>query len=421
MRSIPLQNTTLILFTANFPYGKAEHYIETELVYLSKSFRKVIIYCDPSCGGDARTVPLNVEILHYRYLPTFQEKAKAIMGIFNALFWKELFTMVIWYKLFPTKTRIASLLGSLYTAKKIFLLLQKNYFQTENTILYSYWNNDVAVGLAYYKRKYPFKTSISRAHGYDVYFERNATTMLPYREFIFKYLDSIFFVSNDGMKYTEKRISKWPSQKLSYLGSEPLPQPTIDKTEGNFRFISCSSVIPLKRVNLILESILSIEKEYTIHWTHIGDGPLLNQLRNNLAEVSTHHTIEFVGNKTNQDVLEIYKNQKFDLFINLSASEGLPFSIIEAFSAGIPAMATHVGGTKEILSDRVNGILVNPNPTVFEVKKALEEFLEYDDATREEIRKNAWKTWNEKFNAGINYPAFISEINKLFFENANRD
>src|SRR5690606_19926686 len=104
MRSIPLQNTTLILFTANFPYGKAEHYVETELAYLSKSFLKVIIYCDPTCGGDARRVPENVEIFHYRYLPTFQEKAKSTIGILDALFWKELFTMVRRHKLFPTKT-----------------------------------------------------------------------------------------------------------------------------------------------------------------------------------------------------------------------------------------------------------------------------------------------------------------------------
>ena len=48
-------------------------------------------------------------------------------------------------------------------------------------------------------------------------------------------------------------------------------------------------------------------------------------------------------------MLDYYKNNIIDIFINLSASEGIPVSIMDAISFGIPCIATNVGGTGEIV------------------------------------------------------------------------
>lgn len=60
----------------------------------------------------------------------------------------------------------------------------------------------------------------------------------------------------------------------------------------------------------------------------------------------------------------------FDIFILPSIKEGLPYVILEAGLAGIPVIATNVGGIPEIIDDNVNGILINPQ-SVEEIEKSL--------------------------------------------------
>ncbi|MFR4320263.1 MAG: glycosyltransferase [Blautia massiliensis (ex Durand et al. 2017)] len=45
--------------------------------------------------------------------------------------------------------------------------------------------------------------------------------------------------------------------------------------------------------------------------------------------------------------------------MNVSSSEGIPVSIMEATSFGIPGIATDAGGTKEIIRDKENGVLLS--------------------------------------------------------------
>ena len=62
------------------------------------------------------------------------------------------------------------------------------------------------------------------------------------------------------------------------------------------------------------------------------------------------------GNVDNAALLEDYITENYYLFVNVSSSEGIPVSIMEASSVGIPCLATDVGGTGEIISDGVNGL-----------------------------------------------------------------
>ena len=65
--------------------------------------------------------------------------------------------------------------------------------------------------------------------------------------------------------------------------------------------------------------------------------------------------------------------QEFDLFMNVSSSEWLPVSIMEAFSFVIPALVTAVGGNPEIVQEGA-GILLDENPSINSITQNIENW-----------------------------------------------
>lgn len=85
---------------------------------------------------------------------------------------------------------------------------------------------------------------------------------------------------------------------------------------------------------------------------------------------------------------------KLDVLVLATWSEGMPMSIIEAFAAGIPVIATAVGGIPEMIEDGVNGLLIERNAQ--SIAQALRRFLE-DPQLIVRLRTGALKTFSEKF------------------------
>jgi glycosyltransferase involved in cell wall biosynthesis len=86
----------------------------------------------------------------------------------------------------------------------------------------------------------------------------------------------------------------------------------------------------------------------------VGDGPERASLEGMVAELGLSETVLFLGRRN--DVPNILAC--CDLFVLPSWAEGLPNSVLEAMAAGVPVVATGVGGTPEIVQDGVNGLLV---------------------------------------------------------------
>lgn len=172
-------------------------------------------------------------------------------------------------------------------------------------------------------------------------------------------------------------------------------------------------MVKIKRVNLIAE-LLSLLDGYKIKWIHFGGGELLNKvmMRANSLLLNTSINFEFKGAVTNDTILQFYAETHIDLFINVSSSEGIPVSIMEAMSFSIPVVATNVGGTSEIVNSS-NGLMLNVD---FSLKEAAQEIIKILSLGKEEkqsIRENAYNTWKLNYNADLNYPNFIKEINNL--------
>ena len=91
------------------------------------------------------------------------------------------------------------------------------------------------------------------------------------------------------------------------------------------------------------------------HLQFVGSGPTLDSCRKLANELGLTQ-VEFLGERS--DVAELLVQA--DLFVLSSLSESLPVSVIEAMRAGLPVVATDVGGMAELVVDGQNGYLVAP-------------------------------------------------------------
>ena len=180
-----------------------------------------------------------------------------------------------------------------------------------------------------------------------------------------------------------------------------LPKPQDDV----IRVVSCSTVYPLKRVPLIFKSLITLS-QYKIEWTHIGAGSHFEELKTLINETG-HDNVKVIlaGSMTHDEVMEYYRNHHFDVFVNLSTSEGVPVSIMEAMSFNIPVVATNVGSTSEEVVPE-SGELISANPSVDEVAEAIIKVVN-------SANYHPRAFWEKNYNADVNYERFAEMLANL--------
>lgn len=102
----------------------------------------------------------------------------------------------------------------------------------------------------------------------------------------------------------------------------------------------------------------------------VGTGPLEPEVRRQVRELGLEGNVEFLGLR--DDVPDILHDSK--CFVLPSVYEGLPMSILEAMAAGLPVVATAVGGVPDVVQDGVTGVLVKPGDTEA-LANAMDELL----------------------------------------------
>lgn len=93
-----------------------------------------------------------------------------------------------------------------------------------------------------------------------------------------------------------------------------------------------------------------------VHFVLVGDGLLRSEIENQAATLGIADHVHLLGDRS--DVARLISG--FDLVVLASLHEGLPNAVMEAMRAGVPVVATAVGGTKELITDGETGYLVPP-------------------------------------------------------------
>ena len=145
----------------------------------------------------------------------------------------------------------------------------------------------------------------------------------------------------------------------------------------------------------------------------VGDGTYRPVLERFTHELKLDDNIRFLGEMTKEQVREIL--WQTDIFVNPSHSEGLPRSVLEAAAAGLPIIATDVGGTNEIIPDDSYGLLIpSKNPNALAEKLAA---LTNDENLRTHLGGNAQRYVKEHFDWDKITEQYIEVMEQLTGDN----
>lgn len=402
---------SIIIFTSMFPWGNGETFLETEIKY----YKDCSVYIIPEKvkkEWSKREVPQNICVIENYEKSTFAKLIFGVKGLFNRDSCKEICDLILQGRLnvkMIKQIMINSFYGRLLFYKTKSLIEEKN-IDTNNAVFYSYWMTGEAYAAILLKRKYKNSKAISRCHRYDLYEERQGTGYLPFRKQL-KELDMLCPIAEDGKKYLKEKYKFLHSEKIKVfrLGVNSFKESSYSR-EKEFRILTCSNLIPIKQVDKLVLALACLKKE-KIDWTHIGVGTEYKKIKE-LAEDVLEDNIryKFLGQLSNADVINNYRNNNYDLFINISSSEGIPVSIMEASSFGIPVIATRVGGNEEIVFDGKNGKTLHFDFKPKELAELIQEFYYMEDKAYFQYRDEAYRIWKELYSAKKNYEEFIKYI-----------
>ena len=406
----------IYILTSGFPYLHTEQFLETEILYWA-NFNDIQVTLLPSKKNDiARIIPNNIEIDCAIANSNLKiKKAYSILAaIRSKIFWHE----IIW--LIKNKlTSVENIFSALQMSAATYFIYNslKNIVikKTTPVVIYSYWFDAAAYAAALLRREGFVCLLISRAHGYDIYEERRPGNYMPVKRQFSNDFDQIHSISDNGKNYLQdKYYIPADVLRVNRLGVKVSNAATKPSSAGCFTILSVSSMIKIKRLDRIICAIEILANKTTmrhvnINWIHIGDGELSEQICA-LARLTFDKNISvkfsFLGHLSNEEVLAKMYKSNIDVFINVSETEGIPVSIMEAMSFGIPVIAPAIGGIPEIVNSN-NGILLSEKPTVTEISEALSQYAEFK---KEGLRENAKQTIKNRYNADKNYTCFVKAV-----------
>jgi glycosyltransferase involved in cell wall biosynthesis len=415
----------LILFTTAYPFGSGEPFLDAELPFLAEAFRRVVVV--PTLApGLPRPMPGGVQLD-----VGLAESRPGKLAILASGAWGALSSAACRREIAAERAprshwraleRAVRYWGDAERTRDwVIAALAARGWAPETVVGYSYWLGRQTLGLGLAKAALPGLVVASRAHGSDMYAAAHRPPYLPFRADTIGACDRIFTVSSHGLGHLAATHPGMADRlEVARLGTPPPPGRSPASRDGVFRIASCSFVTPIKRLDKLVDALAVLAGRHpagAIAWHHVGDGPERAALERRAAQALGHRvTTTFHGHVPAGRVTAFYAATPLDAFVNVSDSEGVPVSLMEAMSCGLPVLAPAIGGIPELVTAGA-GVLLPPRPEVGAIADGLEALW----ASGAHRREAAHAAWHSAWRAEANYRAFAGRLAALGTEGLSAD
>ncbi len=258
---------------------------------------------------------------------------------------------------------------------------------------------------AKFKKRFPKVPLILTIQEGDNFGRRDGIFKPLFRK-IFKAADKVQVISNFLADWSKKMGATAPIVVVpNAVDFQPFSKPIseeqslslknkLNKKEGDYFLITTSRLVPKNGIGDIIESLKFLTPN--IKLLILGTGVLDSNLQSLVSNLGLVDRVQFLGFIAHSEMPKYL--QISDIFIRPSLSEGFGNSFIEAMAAGIPVIATPVGGIVDFLQDGETGLFCEVrNPK--SIAQKVEKFIK-DKESREYIVRQAKKMVEEKYQWG---------------------
>jgi glycosyltransferase involved in cell wall biosynthesis len=397
----------LVVLTASYPFGvRTETFLENEVPILASRFDRVLILPSHRKPG-LRSLPEGVELVEMQWLEGWDRLArlralsdKAVIQILSSIVPRD-------WAAYGRGLRVYSdvLAQNVLKARALRSFIEARGLGS--ALFYDYWFENSTLALAILRASGQIPVAVARAHRFDLYDETWPAGRVPFREFKMKGLDRVYPVSDFGRRYLEQK-APWASESIEVQRLGVGQYPMSDRTDREAPLVvSCGTLLPRKRFHLVPEVLELVGGP--VRWIHFGDGPDRKRVQSAATRLPDRVSWELRGDVPNSEVIRFYGDEPVDAFLSLSVSEGLPVSMMEAISFGIPLIGMNVHGIPEIVT-RETGICLPLEATPARAASALSEVLTPGRFDRAAIRE----FFVRNYNASVNYTKFADDLISLW-------
>jgi len=149
-----------------------------------------------------------------------------------------------------------------------------------------------------------------------------------------------------------------------------------------------------------------LKEKKNVRFILIGDGSLSKKCHDFVGKEKLEEKVLLVGEKPPLQARELFF--AFDIFILLSHFEGMPITILEAMFAGLPVIASNVGGVPELIEGEKGGFLARNN-YFGEIKEAIDYLIK-----NPQIRKQMGGYNLQKAKTNFTLQKMVAEYERLY-------
>lgn len=293
-------------------------------------------------------------------------------------------------------------ISTVATARVIRKVARRNNMHPDDTTLYSLWFHNSGAATAYLGEQEGYCVVV-RGHTSDIYDDRMLFRSRRVRERLLDSIDAVLCISSRGREYLADRFPRHKDKfHVAHLGSPRLYTPGKHAaTPERVELVTVARLDPVKRIDRIIDVlglVADAKPDRQITYTVIGDGECLESLREKAAECKRPNLrIDFTGALANEDIQRRYADNAPDWYIMMSETEGIPISMCEAMSYGIPVITNDVGEITELVTPDC-AIIFGKDITPRACADLIGDRI-FDTSLRTRMGQSARARWQSEFNA----------------------